>query len=100
MLIETKKLTRASFKSYIKKHRDSLFILNESDFDGMTDCVQQLHQAPRKASFKDYTEQDLGINGIWLVGSSRDYFTAFEDEVFKGIEVSNCCGCFKVGIIK
>lgn len=42
----------------------------------------------------------LGINGVSLVGSSRDYFTHFENDEFIGIEVSNSCGDFILAIKK
>jgi hypothetical protein len=101
----TKKITLATFKAFIKKNKDNLFILNETDFDGMTDCVTDCKGTPRKAEFKDPANEyalpnTLGIKGVWLVLDSRDYFKPYEDEVFKGIEVSNSCGRFIVGIIK
>jgi len=101
----TKKITRATFKSFIKKNMENLFILNKADFDGMQDCVTECKGTPRKAEFKspenEYAlENTLGIKGVWLVGDSRDYFKTYEDEVFKGIEVSNSCGRFIIGIIK
>lgn len=33
-----KKITKATFKSYVKKHKDDLFIKVTSKFDGMHDC--------------------------------------------------------------
>lgn len=101
----TKKITRATFKSFVNKNRDNLFILNKSDFDGMQDCVSACeNRIPRKAEPKPdsgyCSENTLGINGIWLVLDSRDWFNPYEDATFKGIEVSNCCGNFIVAVIK
>lgn len=72
----TKKITLATFKSFVKKHRQDLFILNKSDFDGMTDCVTSCNSAPRKAEERTATGYELpntlGIKGIWLVLDSRE----------------------------
>lgn len=97
----TKKITKATFKSFIKKNKEMLFISVESRFDGMSDMVEQ-----RKGGFKIATfdagnnDSTLGINGAWLVGSSRDWFTAYENEDFVGINVYNCCGSFTIAILK
>lgn len=96
-----KKITKATFKKFIRDNKDNLFINVTSDFDGMTDCVQQVNQVPHKVIFKDeYNENTLGIVGVWLVGSSRDYFKAVEDEISRGIRVTNSCGSFTLSILK
>lgn len=100
--VMAKKITLATFKKFLRENHDNLFFMPESSFDGMTDCIQQCEKpTPRKAEHTaDYGEHTLGISGVWLVGSSRDYFQPFEDELFKGISVSNCCGSFSVGIMR
>ena len=98
----TKKITKATFKAFVNKNRENLFILVKSDFDGMVDGVVECKGTPQKARPSDlgHSENTLGINGVWLVGRSRDYFSHYEDEVFRGIKVYNCCGSFIVGVIK
>ena len=94
------KITKATFKSFIAKNRERLLIRCESDFDGMTDCVQQ----NRGAQFKTAKpadrafENNLGIIGVWLVGGSRDYFQAFTENGLSGMHVYNCCGSFTVAV--
>lgn len=102
ILMERKpKITRATLKSFITKNKENLFILCKSTFDGMTDCIQPIKQVPHKATFTNkFVKHTLGINGVWLVGSSRDWFRLFEDELLRGIEVSNSCGNFIVAVIK
>lgn len=97
-----KKITKATFKSFIKKHQGNLYIRNRASFDGMCDGLEWNKGAHFKPVQHDerFEEHTLGIKGVWLVGSSRDYFKAYEDESFTGIEVSNCCGYFEVGIKK
>lgn len=121
------KITKATFKNFVKKNTDKLFIQYESSFDGMSDCVEFVSQKDRKFRLlkkKKPTEQDyiygkergisreeienrmaskentLGYHGIWLVGSSRDHFSHYEDDNFIGIEVYNCCGSFIIAITK
>jgi hypothetical protein len=98
-----KKITLSTVKSFVIKNRQNLLISVESRFDGMTDCVQSC-----KSSFDFAKEQPkewlkkktLNIDGAWFVGNSRDYFYAYENDNFKGIEVSNSCGSFILAIAK
>lgn len=97
-----KKITRATFKSFIKRERENnnLYIKVKSSFSGMTDMVEEVKDNFEKVEDK-YNEKkkyDLGIHGIWLVGSSRDWFEKFADDKFIGYEVSNCCGSFIVAM--
>lgn len=122
-----KKITKATFKSFIKKNENKMFLQIKSDFDGMSDCVEFIPSEKRKfiplqkdtVSESDYqygaergrtreeiensffaNQNTLGYRGIWLVNHSRDSFNAFEDDLFEGIEVYNCCGSFVVAIKK
>ena len=91
------KITKATFKSFVKKNRANILINVKSSFDGMVDGCVSHDGGFVKASDADFIhENNLGIQGVWLVGGSRDYFTAFEKNGLKGIEVSNCCGRFIV----
>ena len=96
------KITRATLNSFINKNRDKLWIKCESSFDGMVDMVTQDQHA--EFNFAQETirsvKNTLGINGLWLVGQSRDYFTAYEDAEFKGIDCYNCCGNAIVAVRK
>lgn len=95
-----KKITLATLKSFIRRNEGKLFVNVKSSFDGMVDGCEPQHggfQAQRPAS---HSKNTLGIAGVWLVGSSRDYFTAFDNGDFEGIEVSNCCGRFIVATSK
>lgn len=99
-----KKITLSTFKSFITKNSSSLVIKNLSHFDGMTDGTLSDHAS---FSVPDHSEwalrasaNTLGIRQLWLVGQSRDYFTSYEDNLYTGIEWSNCCGNGIVAILK
>jgi len=121
------KMTKTTFKSFIKKNEGKLFIQINGDFDGMSDCVEFVPSDQRrfveikrdKPTDSDYqygaengrsreevearhlaNEHTLGYRGIWLVNSSRDWFQPYEDANFHGIQVDNCCGSFIVAILK
>ena len=88
-----KKITLAGLKSFIRKHKENLFIKVKSDFDGMTDGVEPVKMNWRKVdpeSVDFSNEYTLGIAGVWLVGSSRDRISMSTDGDF--ISVYNCCG--------
>lgn len=96
-----KNITLATVKSFIRKNDGKIYIKTISDFDSMQDCV-----APVVSNFKLCTpsetmnDNNLGLSGAWFVGRSGDYFSAFEDNNFTGIEIYNCCGCFILAIKK
>lgn len=96
------KATKATFKSFIKKNAGNIYILVKSSFDGMVDGCSSTGQRNfvKAETTERNIENTVGINGVWLVGSSRDYFTPFENESFVGFEVMNCCGYFKVAVPK
>lgn len=97
-----KKITRSTFKSFLKKNEGKIFVKKDSDFDGMTDCVQHNNDAKfAPAYFTDRNfDNTLGVVGVWLVGSSRDYFKHYEDDKFVGIKYYNCCGSGIVAVMK
>jgi len=96
------KITKATFKSFVRKNAENLHIKNLSDFDPMTDCVQQVDNAgfrqAEASNINHAQSHTLGISGIWLVGQSRDSFNAYEKDGFRGIEVYNSCGSFVVAV--
>lgn len=98
-----KKITRATFKSFLNKNKGNLFIKEISTFDGMIDGVNY-HYKPQFTVLRaneegfGHEECDLGYAGIWLTRS--DLFKAYEDEEFQGIYVYNCCGSFVVAVKK
>lgn len=100
LTLKGKRITRATFKSFVTKNRTNLLIKVTSKFDGMQDMVDSTGEK----DFVPVRERDsnadntLGIQGVWLVGGGRDYFTAFEEQGVTGIEGYNCCGSFRIGI--
>jgi hypothetical protein len=95
------KITKATVKKFIKESGDSLFINVQSSFNGMIDGCESHSEGFVKAKPTDSnTNYTLGVSGAWFVGSSRDYFTPYEANDFKGIRVSNSCGSFILAVKK
>jgi hypothetical protein len=93
-LKQTKKITLATLKSFAKRNKDRLFVKNLSDFNGMSDCVEQ-NESPSWSKTKILENTNFyktGIDGVYTVGNSRDYFQIYEDKTYLGIKVYNCCG--------
>jgi len=88
------RITTNTFKSFIRKNKDNLFIRRDSKFDGMTDCVRTTQEGFAKVTTEpDFTQKDTyNIQGLWLVRRSGDYFEYYEDEKFYGYEFTNSCG--------
>ena len=76
-------------KAFAKRNEKNLFVKEISSFDGMTDGVEWNRNAKWS---KIELSKAYGHEGVWLVGSSRDYFNLYEDDKYIGIEVYNCCG--------
>lgn len=100
--VRKKRITLATIKSFINKRRDRLYVSTRSSFDGMTDCVEtcayQGFEAARESS--NPHSNNMGIEGVWFVFGSRDYFEVYEDNAFIGFTVWNCCGKFIVAVRK
>lgn len=98
-----KKTTLATIKSFIEKNKDELYIDLVSEFDANLDMIARNEQHSFRKTEKsedkliNYTQ---GIRGAWFVGNGRDYFSDFENDLFKGYEVFNSCGIFRLAIKK
>lgn len=98
--LKSKKITRATFKSFINKNRENLFIEIKNSFDGMTDGCEPVNSGIKPAGKTECSvDNDFGINGVWLVGGN-DSFSFIETGEYFGIHVYNCCVSFNVYIKK
>lgn len=102
-----KKPTVATLKSFIRKNEDKILINVKSSFDGMTDSMESLNgefsplkKHEPKSPFAPDNERNptLGYEGVWLVGSSRDYVQHYQENGLSGFKVSNSCGCRIVAV--
>ena len=95
-----KKITRSTVKSFIKNNAANLYIDVRSSFNGMIDGQEwnKDHSFVKAERTDDHADNTLGVKGAWFVGSSRDYFQAYDDGTFHGIAVSNCCGFFTIAV--
>lgn len=96
-----KKITIATVKSFIKNNKENLLINVKSRFDGQTDCVEDRGNGFQKIKQIDrFHNNTQGINGVWFTPSTRNWCEAYEDNLYQGFRVDNCCGCFIVAIPK
>ncbi len=91
-----KKITKATFKSFIKKNLDNLYIKTTSSFNPMYDGIEYIEEPNfvKTTLANKYSENNCGIEGVWLVGASGNSFESFDSESFVGFRVYNCCGSF------
>lgn len=97
-----KKITRATFKSFVKKNKGKLLINKLSSFSGMTDCVEPYNEGFEKPDYWDRSfENTLGIRQLWIIARpGADFFEHFEDSQHIGIRYDNGCGAGIVAIKK
>lgn len=96
----TRRITKATLKAFVNRNRERLYIKVKREFDGMIDGCRDCQMDFEPIQPKGMAEHTLGINGVWLVGDSRDYFYPYDDDVMTGLRVSNCCGSFILAIKK
>ena len=100
-LLSTKKITLASLKSFARRNKNNLFYQPISSFSGMTDGIEFCDRKWRPTELTNDTGYyQTGIQGIYTVGSSRDYFSLFEDISYIGIKVNNFFGSAILAIKK
>ena len=98
----TKRITRTTFKKFIRDNEEGLHVMRLSGFDGATDFEQSVDRPefekidPAKVNME--ARNDFGIRGVWLVGDGGDFFQWYDRKGFKGIRVSNCCRDFVVAV--
>ena len=84
--------TLATLKAFLNKNSDNIFVKELSSFDGMVDCVMPINDEFSHVQRKEINDRDLGFAGCWLVGSSRDSISIYEDDKYTGFKVYNSCG--------
>lgn len=94
----TKKITKATFKSFVKKNIANLYAVCFSDFDGMCDCVMPTERKLMKVTSFDFSRGygDCGMPNVWLCGGGDDFFNEITYKGMHGIECFNCCGSWAV----
>jgi len=93
-----KRVTKTALKSFINKNRPELYINVKSEYDGMIDCLTNVHGRFQKAKTENDNGHNLGIENVFV--TERTFFNAYEDDDFIGIEYYNCCGGAIIAIKK
>ena len=98
----TKKITMATLKSFLRKNKGKVYIQVKSTFNGMQDMVTPVDDNGFQIGEETIkcTSNTLGLQGIWIVGNSRDRINKYEDDIFNGFYIYNCCGSFSVAVRK
>lgn len=96
----TKKITLSTLKAFAKRNENNIFTRTDSRFDGMSDMVENVKGEWKKSSLIESRYYQSGIDGVYTVGGSRDYFKIYEDDNYFGINVYNSCGDSTLAIKK
>jgi hypothetical protein len=86
------KITKTTLKSFLRKNEGNLYLKITCKFDSTSDCVDAVEDDFHKVVKTDFMKENTFGLGLWLVGSGRDYFREYDDDEFKGIEITNSCG--------
>lgn len=100
-LAQTKKITKATFKSFVKRNAENLYTNEKSSFDGMTDMCEARNGGFSKVKVDlEKLNDNRVLDGVYLVGRGNDYFSIYEDDTYYGIDIYNCCGSSLVVVKK
>jgi predicted nucleic acid-binding Zn finger protein len=97
-----KKVTLNTVKAFARRNFDKLYIRIGREFDGMIDGSvfnDDLSFYPVNVADKFKDDHLLGIEGAWITSNSN-WTGVYENEFYKGFEVSNCCVRFFLVIKK
>lgn len=95
----SKKITIATVKSFIKKSGSKLHILTQERFDGMQDMVCATGNTEFSPVIPTtFDSRTLGVCGAVFVRGGRDYCAEYNNGVFSGIRISNCCTSFILAV--
>lgn len=91
----TRKITIATVKAFIRRNvkAGTLLVRSDAEFSGMTDSVECNRGAEFGPAVACHNHgNNLGIRGIYFVGTSGNWCTPFAEGDLTGFRVSNCCG--------
>ena len=93
------KITMATVKSFIRKNTDNLYLKKINSYDSMCDGVNEraAHGFTQVALNPQAHANKLGIDGAWCTPGGN-LLTEYNDGIFKGFDVYNCCGHFVIAV--
>lgn len=84
-----KNITAITVRSFVKRNEGKVFIKKTAEFDGMTDCVEQIMDNWHEAKYCLDIRRGIGLQGVYII-DGRTYYYAYEDSEFVGYRYSNC----------
>lgn len=87
-------------KRFVHINRGNLFVNVLSEYDGMTDGMRDVADGFIAARHAPCADNTLEVNGIWIVGRSRDFVDDYDDGKYIGYIVCNSCARFIVAVKK
>lgn len=84
-----KNITAITVRSFVKRNEGKIFIKKTAEFDGMTDCVEQIMDNWHEAEYCLDIRRGIGLKGVYII-DGRTYYYAYEDSEFVGYRYSNC----------
>ena len=84
-----KNITAITVRSFVKRNEGKVFIKKTAEFDGMTDCVEQIMDNWHEAEYCLDIRRGIGLKGVYII-DGRTYYFAYEDSEFVGYRYSNC----------
>ena len=84
-----KNITAITVRSFVKRNEGKVFIKKTAEFDGMTDCVEQIVDNWHEADYCLDIRRGIGLQGVYII-DGRTYYYPYEDSEFVGYRYSNC----------
>lgn len=93
-----KKITRTTVKSFIRRHRNHLFVMSISYFDGQEDAHMEVDEPeflPVEVSDVNHPDT-LGVDGVYF--RMKTSFKAYSADGFEGYVVSHSGAYFVLAV--
>ena len=84
-----KNITAITVRSFVKRNEGKVFFKKTAEFDGMTDCIEQIADNWHEAEYCLDIRRGIGVRNAYII-DGRTYYYAYEDSEFVGYRYSNC----------
>lgn len=88
-MASNKNITAITVRSFVKRNEGKVFFKKTAEFDGMTDCIEQISDNWHEAEYCLDIRRGIGLQGVYII-DGRTYYYAYEDSEFVGYCYSNC----------
>lgn len=89
-MARSNRISGNSVRAFVRRNEGHVYYQVLAEFDGMTDCVEQVSRPITLATMALEISSGIGIQGPYIINGST-YYHDYEDDAYLGYQYSNCC---------